>query len=127
MKKSKITIIAMFGLVAIFLIAFIVCFNLGDHYKAVYDYCGVQINSSKVKKDPDLLAWWQATQAANATLYTVFSTLNYACSILAIASLGIGLALSDKFKAAEEKAAEDGLEIIVKPGSKKRKATAKTE
>lgn len=127
MKKSKITIIAMFGLVAFFLIAFIICFNLGDHQKAVYDYCAVQITSKKVQQDPDLLAWWQATQANHATLYTVFSTLNYVCSILAIASLGLGLALADKFKAAEEKAAEDGLEVIVKPGSKKRKAAAKTE
>ena len=124
MKKSKISIIAMFVLLAAFIILFIVFFNVADGFKGQYDVLAKELASSKVKKDPDLFALKTAEQAAVNASYMICAVLSYASSILAIASLGIGLAVSDKFKAAEEKAAEDGLEVLVKPGTGK-KAKAK--
>lgn len=122
MKKSKITIIAMFCLVGACLIAFIVFFNLGDHFKGIYDEAVKMLAKKSVKNDPELLAYWtNRSNMANGD-YTACAVLNYVFSIAAIASLGIGLALADHFKTKEEKAAEDGLEVLVKPGTKKRKA-----
>ena len=120
MKKSKISIIAMFVLLAAFIILFIVFFNVADGFKGQYDVLAKELASSKVKKDPDLFALKTAEQAAVNTSYMICAVLSYASSILAIASLGIGLAVSDKFKEAEEKAAEDGREVLVKPGTGKK-------
>ncbi len=122
MKKSKITVIAMFSLVALFLILFVVFFNVGDSYKSVYDTCVNKLASPEVKASEELTKEWTAKQTAANASYTFCAVMNYVCSILAIASLGVGLALSDKFKAKEEKDAEDGIEVLVKPGTKKRKA-----
>ena len=106
MKKSKISIIAMFVLLAAFIILFIVFFNVADGFKGQYDVLAKELASSKVKKDPDLFALKTAEQAAVNTSYMICAVLSYASSILAIASLGIGLAVSDKFKELEEKKAE---------------------
>lgn len=128
MKKSKITIIAMFVLLIVFIVLFIVFFNVADGFKGRYDELAKLLASKKVQKDPVLVAQYTAEQGAVNGSYSTFALLSYIVSILAIATLGIGLAVADKFKTAEEKKAEDGLEVLVKPGtSKKHRKAPKAE
>ena len=91
MKKSKITMIIMFGSVVLFIALFVIFFLMGTGFMAEY----------KAAADD------AAKGAANGA-YTACAFLSYLCSILALASVGVGLFVSDKFKEAEEKAAEQG-------------------
>ena len=102
MKKSKIATIVMFATLLILLILFIVFFNVGDSFKSTYDAIGVEMHTTTGAALEELKAKREAVGAS----YTVFAVSSYACSILALFALGIGLAVSDKFKELEEKKAE---------------------
>lgn len=102
MKKSKIATIVMFATLLILLILFIVFFNIGDSFKSTYDAIGVDMHTATGAALEDLKAQREVVGAN----YTVFAVSSYACSILALFALGIGLAVSDKFKELEEKKAE---------------------
>jgi len=99
---------------------FIVFFSTADGFKSTYDGAIIELAKKKVQNDPDLLAYWTSVRDAADANYAVYAFMNYVSSILAIAVLGVGLALADHFKAKEEKAAEDGLEVLVRPGSSKK-------
>ena len=105
MKKSKMTMIIMFICVAVFLALFILFFVLGDGYKAQFKDLGVKIAGSV--DDAEIAEWTKQRESING-LYTFCAFSSYLTSILALVSIGVGLFLSDKFKEAEEKAAELG-------------------
>ncbi len=106
MKKSKIATIVMFACVALFIALFITFFVVGDSFKATFNALNVQIAGLSAG-DPEL-EQLRAQQAGINVSYTVCAVISYVSSILALASVGVGLAVSDKFKEAEEKAAEAG-------------------
>ena len=102
--KSKMTTYIMFGALALFIILFIIFFNVGDSFKA-------QFTDFNVKAlNQDLTDEWKQyylNMAAWAgARYSVFAFMSYLCSILALVSLGVGLAVSEKFKTMEESVAE---------------------
>ena len=104
MKKSKITTIAMFVLLFLLIVAFIVCFNIADGYKGQFDAVSQKLALTTLT-DAERASYQAEADSLSAT-YSVFAVLSYVFSIAAIADLGLGLALSDKFKLLEEKAAE---------------------
>jgi len=107
MKKSKIATIVMFACVALFIALFITFFVVGDSFKATFNDLSVKI-AGLGAGDAELKAQYEAQQAGVNVSYTVCAVISYVSSILALASVGVGLAVSDKFKEAEEKAAEAG-------------------
>lgn len=102
--KSKLATYVMFGALALFIILFIIFFNVGDSYKTMFgDYNVKALNA-------DLTEEWKQYYLGMAawagSKYTVFAVLSYLCSILALVSLGVGLFVSEKFKTQEESVAE---------------------
>lgn len=102
--KSKIANYVMFGALALFLILFIVFFNVGDAFKTQYSDLGVKILNEGISEAEK--AELQAQRDAAGASYTVFAVLSYLSSILALVSLGVGLAVADKLKQKEEEVAE---------------------
>lgn len=103
--KSKMATIMMFVFLALFLILFIVFFNVADGFKSSYSVLKVELAGNATSLVDKLRIRSEMSHLNQQ--YELFAVLSYVFSILSIAALGIGLALTDKFKTLEEKAAEN--------------------
>ena len=102
--KSKMTTYIMFFALFLFILLFIIFFNVGDGYKTQYSDYNVKALGEGLTEEWKNYYLSMADWAGSR--YTVFAVLSYVCSLLALISLGAGLAISDKFKQKEEEVAE---------------------
>lgn len=105
LPKSKRATIVMFACIILFVALFIILYVVGGGVKGQWNTARVDLAEYKLF-EPDKVAEAQARVDGLTAGYRVCSIGSYICSILALASLGIGLAKADKYKTQEEEAAE---------------------
>jgi len=103
--KSKIATIMMFVCLVIFVVLFIVFFNVADGYKTEYSAMSIKLVANTTALADKLQIRTDMSRVNQ--FYQLFAFLSYACSILVIASLGLGLAISDKLKEIEDEGKEE--------------------
>ena len=102
--KSKMATYVMFACLALFIILFIIFFNIGDSYKTMFGNYNVKALNADLTEE--WKQYYLGMAAWAGARYTFFAVSSYTCSILSLVSLGVGLAVSEKFKTMEESIAE---------------------
>ena len=106
-SKAKIATIIMFIGVALSIILFIVFFNIADGLKSTWNSYNASYIQAELDGNEEAMAKFAAYKDSVGIPHIVCAVLSYVFSIGAIVSLGVGLAVTDKIKLAEEKAAEN--------------------
>lgn len=106
MPKSKKATFIMFACIIVFVALFIILFNVGGGIKGQWDTARIELAEAQLFHEDDKIVILQGQVDGLVAAYRVCSIGSYISSLLALISLGVGLAKSEKYKTQEEEAAE---------------------